>query len=216
MPKPQKPCGCDPTNPDRKPCCRPVSEACDAQCGADCPMPYSPTCNQVCPKAEAVPIVKCLHRKIQLYLNQMRFHEAWPFVQPAAAYYILNKPVRGNCAYDFGSIKQLFPRWMSSQTKSIIRGFHYFDDGSVVLHTIDMVKQDGIDKEQFDMYYYYAATYGCDYKLSYVTGRNVQCPDCRQMQPGPMKTGEMVEYAELPAEILEIFKKRLVTSDEQA
>lgn len=72
---------------------------------------------------------------------------------------------------------------MSSETLSVIRGYHYFDDGSVALHTVDLVQVDGIDKEQFDMYYYYSAHYGCDYKLSYMTGRNIRCKDCKELKP---------------------------------
>jgi hypothetical protein len=124
------------------------------------------------------------------YLNQKRFQNAWPLIQPSAAYYILNKPPRGACGWDFGSIKQLFPRWMASETKSVIRGYHYFQDGSVALHTIDFVQVDGKDREQFDMYYYYSANYGCDYKLAYMTGKNVRCHNCKEVKAGKRMYGK--------------------------
>ncbi len=178
-----EPSACPPCNqckPSSSSLCPPMPSS------SSCPPP--PPCT-VCPKHEAVPIVRTLHKKINHYLNQKRFHDAWPYIQPSAAYYILQKPPRGACGWDFGSIKQLFPRYMAAQTKSVIRGYHYFKDGSVALHTLDLVSSEGCEREQYDMYYYYAATFGCDYKLAYMTGRNLKCKDCKGLSRKHKKSG---------------------------
>lgn len=170
-----------PARPHRRQACSVSSsssslEPCSSSVSSLVPSEEAPC--EICPKDKALEISKTLLRKIQYYLNNKRFQDAWPLIYPSASFYIMRLCTGNVCKYEFGSIKQLFPAYVTTQTMSSIRGYHYFNDGSVALHTIDLVSQGGINKAQYEMYYYFSATHGCDLRLSYVTGRNLKCKKC--------------------------------------
>jgi hypothetical protein len=119
---------------------------------------------------------------MQYYLNNGRYADIWPLIHPSSSYYIQKLKACDNCIYEFGSLKNYFPTTIGTEIKSMLKGYHYFKDGSVALHTLDFVKQSGMCKETYEMYYYYSADHGCNYKLSYITGRNIKCKGCLKPQ----------------------------------
>lgn len=136
------------------------------------PCARAPTC---C-KKQALQIVFQLDRTFVKLINKQNLADLYLMLTPAARYAMITPNADlPTCSRVVGPLTQFLPNYIGSSMTSVFQDIAYNKDGSVTIHTLDVMVYGPSGVVTEDAWRTYRAESGCQYKLDYLNGVNWLC-----------------------------------------
>ncbi len=129
-----------------------------------------------CDKKKALQIVFQLDRRFVQLINEQNLPDLYNMITPLSRYAMITPNADNpSCTRIVGPLAQFLPNYIGYTMTSVFQDIAYNQDGSVTIHTLDVLTQGSTSITAEDVWRTYKAKEGYLYKLDYLNGVNWLC-----------------------------------------